>query len=419
MSKRKTAFTLVELLVVVAVIGILATFLLPALMRARETARKAQCTSNLRQFGIGLTSFADRDPQGRLCTGAFDIQRDGCPDAWGWVADLVNMGSCRPGQLLDPSNPQRGLGNFQTMLSMGGAIAESPVDGGIAQQLGSGACGTGATLAGATWSGLFAGTANDQAQRSDYLARFLADKGYNTNYAASWYLVRGSIKLAQGTGSDSWIFNGQTWGSALGPGATQGPLTRRVLGSALVPSSIIPLLADAAQGSGVEAIMGNPGIVKNPANYYLTGAALSDTTVRTFMLAGLPLTSSYNPGPAYYDPALGIVPLSTSAATDVSSEVRCERSGGNCPAANNAAGHGWLQDTRAWGAIHTGTCNVLMADGSVKNFTDQDHDGYLNPGFPVTAAGTAAGYQSSLIELPAAEIYSGMFLEKVKAVASY
>ena len=417
MRERNPAFTLVELLVVVAVIGILASLLLPALLRARETARKAQCTSNLGQFGLGLTTFSDRDPQGRLCTGAFDIQRDGCPDTWGWVADLVNLGACLPGQMLDPSNLERGAGNFQIMLSMGGTVAASPMDGGIAQQMGSGTCGTGASLGGTTWSGLFAGTANDQSQRSDYLARFLAGKGYNTNYAASWYLVRGGIQVAQGTTNDTWVFNSTS--STKGPGATLGPLNWRVLGSSMVSSAIIPLLADASQGSGAEAIMGDPGIVKNPANYYLAGAPPADTSVRTYLLPGTAMAASYNAGPAYYDPSLGIVPLPTGQATDVTAQVKCERSGGNCPPANNAAGHGWLQDTRAWGAVHAGTCNVLMADGSVKNFTDQNNDGYLNPGFPVTGSGMAGCYRSSLIELPAAEIYSGMFLERVKSVVSF
>ena len=71
MRNRKPAFTLVELLVVVAIIGILASLLLPALVRARETARKAQCTSNLRQFGLGLTTLRRPRPAGTALHGRF------------------------------------------------------------------------------------------------------------------------------------------------------------------------------------------------------------------------------------------------------------------------------------------------------------------------------------------------------------
>ena len=77
--KLNNGFTLIELLVVIAIIGILAGILLPVLSRARESARKTQCMSNVKQIGMGLIMYANENnesfPSDSAYSGSYPAMR--------------------------------------------------------------------------------------------------------------------------------------------------------------------------------------------------------------------------------------------------------------------------------------------------------------------------------------------------------
>jgi prepilin-type processing-associated H-X9-DG protein len=104
-NRRRSAFTVVELLICCAVIGMLAGLLLPAVSRSREAARRLECTHRLHQIGLALATH--HDCRGGLPAG-WTRDRTG-ESAFGWCLQLLPFAENTA--LFDSARQTRPLGD--------------------------------------------------------------------------------------------------------------------------------------------------------------------------------------------------------------------------------------------------------------------------------------------------------------------
>lgn len=365
-ADRQQGFTLVEMLTVMAIIGVLVALLVPAIQMAREAARQTACLNNLRQFGQGLHAVAGQDKQERFCSGAFDWLLDGAVTEQSWVGDLVQRGA-PVGKMLCPSNLGRAADTYSDLLAANatgfgngcvpllGSPPSSLPDGSPAYN----PCRWIATPA----SGLASGPGP---ARRQFVERELFLKFFNTNYTASWWLVRSGVKL-NAYGNVRQTTSG--CGTALhGRNVTTGPLSRAKLDTSAVPASIVPLLADGGLSGDTLA----EGLGDLPAGTPL----VVPVTRGPVLIADGPYGSALSP-PSFSEP---------NAGRSLWWPIWYRQT---------------LQDYRGFGVPHAGRMNILFADGSVRTLSDKNRDGNINNGF--SAVG---GFADSTVEADEDELYS-------------
>jgi type II secretory pathway pseudopilin PulG len=443
---KRRGFTQVDLMLLVAVLGILIALLLPALARAREAARSATCQNNLRQFGIGMQIFGERDARKRYCSGSFDFKNDGCPDANSWVGNLVNLGAGFPAEMLCPSSELRGNEKLNELIGNDEYSAVATFSPGVKMawvtdtfcdkfKVSLHADDGGA----ANPNGTLANKDGDDDNPRIAVVRTAVKNGYNTNYAASWFLTRGTQKFVNGKDKNAGLI--YTQGDQRNLSGGYEGLEVRWAEQSHVAMSAIPLLGDAGAGDISVAVLTDPLNAQLLEGSRLTISAGDGPAFLTqtdkYRIARLSTACSITPGVADEKLYAGAPVDRIKAVSDDTLPLPDEEDFGgvdlsvppdgktdrldNLTAYGGADGHLFLQDTRQWMTLHGSgrnkSCNIMFADSAVKTIYDMNADGYLNPGFPINTAldrdelEAVIGYSNRRCEVGPATLFCGPWLD--------
>ncbi|TWU08215.1 hypothetical protein Pla52n_07970 [Stieleria varia] len=367
------------MLVVIAIIGLLAGMLMPALSKAREAMRAAQCSHNLSNFGAMMRVRSSREPSGKFCSGAFDFQRDGVPTEIGWVADLVDDGSIM-GQMRCPSNDSATSKAIESLLTA--PISDFATTACI-DRLGRTpyTSETGQVIENVARTIVTTGAGPGTPLRAEIIYRKMIDKGYNTNYAASWFLMRTEM-LLDGAGNLRTQLPGCANVDIRGLNVTRGPLKASYLDSSQAPSSTIPFLMDVSPTGFLSETLGEGelNMIAGGSMYVpsIVGSPIGNARSIDTDLDGSPDA----PNPFY---------LTTPVFP---------------PSHPRSGPTGWLktwsydtrQDYRLMNPLHSGVANCLMADNSVQPLYDANGDGFINNGFEVNTAAGQLYWRDSTVE---------------------
>jgi len=356
LNARK-GFTLVELLVTIAIIGILLGLLLPNLSAVQATAKAGAQSATLQGFGKGFIDFSTLDPEARLTTSAYDHYRDGDATKVGWVADIVNGKFGNPSKSLDPVSRNKVNEKF---CDMAGSVESG-------------------TLNNFRWLSNAVNRPSDNAVVVDktsirgtgyFGTQTLWDDGFNSNFATTWHFSRGDNTLSASTGAGRFTVNADSRDGSKSPLDGEGPLSSAVLGDPMLVTTAdkIALMGAARAGDGADSQI-NSGATTNSAD--TINRFIDPTGRKRIVKVGDFSVESFTDGPT----ATRVVTAADAGVYGGASSEQVHEINDivpNCKAKKIKTSFGQL--------FGGGYANVLFADGSARRVNDNNGYGGANKG---------------------------------------